>query len=81
MLLVSFILFAVEILLNTIVIDNFKYSFFFWLDIIATLSLISDIPWLLDVLAVLVGSTTSDQTVNAVPGMVSIFPKYNMWCR
>jgi len=31
-----------------VVDDEFKYSFFFWLDIIATLSLILDVPWLID---------------------------------
>ena len=49
-LIVSFVLFAAEILLQTIVIDEFKYSFFFWLDIIATLSLVPDIVWLTDIL-------------------------------
>jgi len=50
-LIISFILFAAEILLQTIVIDEFKYSFFFWLDIIATLSLIPDINWITDLFA------------------------------
>lgn len=44
----SLVLFAVEIVLNSIVLDDFKYSFFFWLDIIATLSLVPDIDWLSD---------------------------------
>ena len=42
-LIISFVLFSVEIFINTMVKDDFKYSFFFWLDIIATLSLIPDI--------------------------------------
>jgi len=46
----AFILFAVEILINCCVVDDYKYSFFFWLDIIATLSLISDISWILEFL-------------------------------
>jgi len=71
-LLLSFVLFATEILLNSIVIDNFKYSFFFWLDIIATLSLIPDIKWILDLLGMLVGSTPTDLSVNAIPGVVSL---------
>jgi hypothetical protein len=37
-------LFSIEILINSMVVDGFKYSFFFWLDLIATLSLIPDIP-------------------------------------
>jgi hypothetical protein len=44
----SFVLFTCEILINSCVIDDFKYSFFFWLDIIATLSLIPDIDWVIE---------------------------------
>lgn len=44
----SFFLFTTEILINSCVVDDFKYSFFFWLDIIATLSLIPDIEWVMD---------------------------------
>ena len=47
-LVISMIVFTLEILINTIVVDEFKYSFFFWLDIIATMSLIMDIDWILD---------------------------------
>jgi hypothetical protein len=43
-----FVLFWLEILLNSCVVDDFKYSFFFWLDIVATLSLIVDIVWLVE---------------------------------
>ena len=39
-LLISFILFTVEIMINSVVDDDFKYSFFFYLDIIATISII-----------------------------------------
>ena len=42
------ILFAAEIIVTTVVIDDFKYSFFFWLDFIATFSLVIDIPWFMD---------------------------------
>ena len=45
-LIVSFVLFHVEILFNSCVVDDFKYSFFFWLDIVAALSLTVDIMWL-----------------------------------
>lgn len=47
-LILCFFLFAIEILLNSCVVDDFKYSFFFWLDIIATLSLVIDIAWIVD---------------------------------
>lgn len=47
LLIVCFFLFAIEILINSCVVDDFKYSFFFWLDIVATLSLIIDIAWII----------------------------------
>jgi len=64
-LIISFVLFTVELILNTVVIEEFKYSFFFWLDIIATLSLIPDIPWMTDLLGLLIGSTPSYLSVDA----------------
>jgi len=68
-LLLSFIMFTTEILLNTVVIDEFKYSFFFWLDIIATLSVVIDIPWITDPLNYsLVYNTPSYLEANVVPG-------------
>ena len=66
-LIVSFVLFATEILLQTIVIDEFKYSFFFWLDIIATLSLIPDINWITDLFAIYItDGRPSYQDVDAI---------------
>ena len=45
---VSFVFFLTELLINSCVVDGYKYSFFFWLDIIATLSLIPDILWVME---------------------------------
>ena len=42
------ILFFIELIVNTLVFDDYKFGFFFWLDLIATLSLVWDIPWLID---------------------------------
>ena len=69
-LLLAFGLFTAEIIINSIVADDFKYSFFFWLDIIATLSLIPDIKWIVDILGKLVNSTPDDLSVDAIPGVV-----------
>lgn len=44
----AFVIFGAELLLNSCVLDDFKYSFFFWLDLVATLSLIVDIEWLVE---------------------------------
>jgi len=44
----SLVLFTLELLVQSCVVDDFKYSFFFWLDFIATASLIPDIVWISD---------------------------------
>jgi len=40
--------FAVEITINALVQDNYFNSFYFWLDIVSTISLITDISWIWD---------------------------------
>lgn len=67
---VAFLLFCIEILTTTVVVDDFKYSFFFYLDIIATLSLINDIPWFLNALTSVVGQRPDYLSVNAIPGVM-----------
>lgn len=66
---VSLVLFALEILINAAVLDDFKYSFFFWLDIIATLSLIPDIDYCVDFLYSLLGIPGSLSAADVVPGV------------
>lgn len=48
----SLIAFTIEILVNSCVIDDFKYSFFFWLDIVATVSICVDV----NIISNLIGS-------------------------
>jgi hypothetical protein len=67
---VCFVLFTLEILATTVVVDDFKYSFFFYLDIIATLSLINDIPFMLNLLLVLLDIRPDYESVNAIPGVM-----------
>lgn len=50
----SMLLFTVEITAKTVVDEDYKYSFFFWLDIIATVTLVIDIPWLSDPIGTIV---------------------------
>lgn len=71
-LIISFVLFSTEIFINSLVQPDFKYSFFFWLDIIATLSLIPDIAWVSDLIGGIVQSQPSYLSVNAIPGEVSV---------
>ena len=44
--LVSMILFLLEILMNTYATRKYFNSFFFWLDLISTLSMIPDCGWI-----------------------------------
>ena len=52
---VSLVLFLIELLLASIGKDGYFNSFFFWLDLISTVSLITDIPVIMDWLT---GNTT-----------------------
>ena len=67
-LMISLILFAIEILASSVAIDDYKYSFYFYLDIVATLSIFSDVSFLLDFMAVIFGMEISTLSVNAIPG-------------
>jgi hypothetical protein len=44
--LISFLLFLLELIANSLVLPGYKFSFFFWLDVIATVSLFPDVPML-----------------------------------
>jgi hypothetical protein len=44
----SMVLFLLEIILSSIAIDGYFNSFYFWLDAISTVSLITDIGWVWD---------------------------------
>lgn len=43
---ISMMLFAIEITIATYAKDDYVFSFFFWLDIISTVTMIPDIPWI-----------------------------------
>lgn len=59
-LIVSLVAFTVEILVNSCVVDDFKYSFFFWLDIIATVSIMVDVKYLNDAFVQMLSITASN---------------------
>ena len=44
----GFILFLLELLLASVATPDYFLGFYFWLDLIATLSLITDIAWIWD---------------------------------
>lgn len=64
-------MFSTEILINSCVVDDFKYSFFFWLDIIATLSLIPDIAWIVQLLELLMGMSLDSTSADVFPGVTT----------
>ena len=71
-LLVSMALFCAEIIINSIVTDGFKYSFFFWLDIIATITIITDINAIMDFMGVyIIHGEPSYLSANARPDVGS----------
>jgi len=43
---VSLFIFMLEIIMSSIAIKGYFFKFYFWLDLIATISLISDITWI-----------------------------------
>jgi hypothetical protein len=66
----SLALFAFEIVVTSVVTDDYKYSFFFWLDIIATLSLIPDIDWLSSPVIIFYGFENPHHAADATPGKI-----------
>jgi len=43
-----FSVFIVDILLSCLAMDKYTLSFFFWLDVVSTVSLVADITWIMD---------------------------------
>lgn len=68
---IAFLLFGLEILLNSCVVDDFKYSFFFWLDIVATLSLIVDMSPIVNVVQDLLNMPNTSEGADVVFGNVA----------
>ena len=61
---ISFGLFSLELLLKSCVVDDFKFSFFFWLDFIATISLLLDLPMFMDSIQGLFNLPSSEDLIN-----------------
>ena len=66
----SLVLFALEIIIMTVVADGFKYSFYFYLDIIATISLVFDVPYLMKPIFYVIGASTARENIDALPGVL-----------
>ena len=70
-LIASRFLFGIEILFNSCVVDDFKYSFFFWLDIVAAASLIVDIAWLISAMETMMNMKTTTTAADVSPGQIA----------
>jgi hypothetical protein len=53
------------------VVDDFKYSFFFWLDIVAALSLIVDIVWLITLMEEMMNMKPTSRGADVTLGEVA----------
>ena len=67
-LIISLFAFSLEILVNSCVVDDFKFSFFFWLDIIATISIVPDILILLTPMEEAAGMAPTEYEADAFVG-------------
>ncbi len=56
---VSLVLFSIEIILASLAQDHYFLGFYFWLDLVSTISLISDIGWIMDAI---LGNQSFDAT-------------------
>ena len=61
---VCFLLFATEVVVNSILKEGYKFSFVFWLEIVAALALVPNIEWLAEGLEELFGMDTSAEAAD-----------------
>ncbi len=59
---VCFLLFTSEIIASSYAVPGYALGFFFWLDFMATASMLFDIGWIMDNISVIIGGGTSDAT-------------------
>ncbi len=65
----SIVAFFIEFLLNSISKPGYKWGFFFFLDLIAVLSLVPDIPWFMNVISLI--TTGSGNNIKVGRGLAS----------
>lgn len=46
----AFIMFSLEIIASCFILDGYWLGFYFWLDIISTVSLLADIGWIMNLI-------------------------------
>ena len=55
-------LFTAELILNSLFVEDYKFSFFFWLDVLSTVSMIFDIGWIMDNITFIYGGGADSAT-------------------
>ena len=89
---ICFVLFCAEVLINSLVIDNYKFGLFFWLEIFAAISIIPDLPWIFEPIQKLLGfdpssygadfrvgsSVTSNQYTNYIYNALGSFKFFKL---
>ncbi|CAD7972032.1 unnamed protein product, partial [Amoebophrya sp. A120] len=72
---ITFFLFSAELTIFSVCKEDYKYSFFFWLDMVASMSILPDIKWVMDFVSGLFddsqGGAGSGQTGVARAGRAS----------
>eukprot|EP00826_Nyctotherus_ovalis_P029142 TRINITY_DN2298_c0_g1_i4.p1 TRINITY_DN2298_c0_g1~~TRINITY_DN2298_c0_g1_i4.p1 ORF type:complete len:554 (+),score=153.31 TRINITY_DN2298_c0_g1_i4:610-2271(+) len=76
---ICFVIFCAEVIINSLVIDNYKFSLFFWLEIFAAISIIPDIPWIMEPIQKLVGITPTGHTADFRVGISNDRSQYGTY--
>ena len=69
MFLICLVVFTLELIISFVVQDGYKFSLFFWFDILSIVSIIPDIDWMVDDIQELFGMKRYDKSVDVIPGV------------
>lgn len=63
---VAFSFFIIELVMTMLAVRKFYSDLFFWLDVVATLSIIPDVPWLMDGFLTMIGQDTGGEGSDSI---------------
>ncbi len=69
MFIICFAVFSVELVISFVAQDGYRFSLFFWFDILSLVSIIPDVDWMVIPIEELFGLARYDKSVDVVPGM------------
>ena len=76
LLLICFAVYCIEVILKSLSIDSYKFSLYFWLEILAAVSLIPDVPWVIEPIQQLLGFYPSSYDADFRVGISSVKRNY-----